>query len=111
MSIQYKLLGLVLAASAVSVPAFACQVSQAHIKGTISGNDIKNKVCYINVELEEVKQAPHCGLSGLTVGQEVLLRTELSERQCPDDEGSVEGTVLRVGGEFVFRGKLDKRGE
>ena len=75
---------MVLALASFAAPgAYACQVSQAHIKGTIAGNDIKGKVCYIVVELTEVKFPPNCGLTGLRVGQEVKLRTELNERNAP----------------------------
>lgn len=103
---------LVLTFAAFTAPgAFACQVSSAKIKGTIAGNDIKDNVCYIVVELNEVKSPPNCGLRGLKVGAEVKLKTELNERQCPDDEGPVEGSVHSVGGEYVFSGKLPKRGE
>ncbi len=102
---------MVLALTAFAAPgAFACQVSSSKIKGQLAGNDPKNNICYILVDLEEVHHTPHCGLNGLKVGKQVKLKTDLTERQCPDDEQTVEGQVVSLGGELLFRGKLPKRG-
>jgi hypothetical protein len=86
--------------------AEACQTSSAKIKGSISGNEIEKGTCIVKVEVEETTPDKHCPLK-LKVGEEISLKTDFSENDCPDDEGPVEGKVTSMGGKhYLFKGKM-----
>lgn len=104
-----KIASAVLALSLSPLSALACQVYSANIVGQLVGNDVKGKACYISVEVSEVNYAGiNCKLK-MKAGQEVLLKTGIAARNCPDDETTVTGKVSSIGGELVFEGQADAR--
>jgi hypothetical protein len=92
-----------------AAPAFACQTTSAQVKGLIGGSSFKNGICFVVVFVESVKRPKMCAMN-VQIESEIEVETGLSERNCPQDEGPVNGVITSYGSRTVFSsGKIDMK--
>ena len=100
---QFVMIATLLAANS----AWACQMTSASIKGIIVGAGFENGLCVVTVSVSESQPSAVCPLR-LRKNQEIVVAVRLTERQCPQDEGPVQGIVSSGGGgPMRFKGRLD----